>query len=192
MKNLCLTTAMIVTLGGAAFAQTTTADPVAPADPTAPAVTAPATTTAPADAAATPMGAGGTAEIPSADAAATDPEDAMRTGLLRASALEGVDVYSVDTTGAAVWDDNMVYDRIDDNWDKIGEIEDLVIDNRGNVVGAIAEVGGFLGIGEKEVVLNPEEVTIIVTEDRVAVVSALSQEALENREEAAEDIYGND
>ncbi|TXB69657.1 PRC-barrel domain containing protein [Paracoccus aurantiacus] len=131
-------------------------------------------------------------DAPAADAAATDPGEAMKTGLLRASALDGVDIYTVDATGATTWDDNTEYTAIDTNWEKIGEVEDLVLDAKGDVVGAIAEVGGFLGLGEKEVVLQPDEVAIVMTEDKIAVVSALSKEALEQREQVAEDIRGDD
>ena len=186
MKNLYMTTAMILSLGGAAFAQTATTE--TPADAEAPAAEVPATTEAPGDAAA-PAAA---TDAPAADAAASDPGEAMQTGLLRASALDGVDIFSVDVSGAATWDDNATYAEIDENWEKIGEVEDLVLDGNGNVVGAIAEVGGFLGLGEKEVVLEPGEVTIVMTDDRIAVVSALSQEALEQREEVAEEIRGDD
>ncbi|MBC9246593.1 PRC-barrel domain-containing protein [Paracoccus sp. 11-3] len=161
MKNLYLSTAMILSLGGAAVAQTATTE--APADATAPAATA----------------------------AASNPGEAMETGLLRASALEGVDVYTIDATGQTTWDDGVAYTEIDTNWDKIGEIEDLVLDANGDVVGAIAEVGGFLGLGEKEVVLKPEEVGYVVTADKIAVVSGLSKEALEQREEIAEELRGD-
>lgn len=160
MKNLYLSTAMILSLGGAAVAQTATTE--------------------------VPAGA----EAPAADAAASNPGKAMETGLLRASALEGVDIYTVDATGQTTWDDGVAYTEIDTNWDKIGEVEDLVLDANGDVVGAIAEVGGFLGLGEKEVVLKPEEVAYIVTADKIAVVSGLSKEQLEQREEIAEELRG--
>ena len=160
MKNVILTTAIVLGLGGVAFAQTAT------------------TETAPADA---------PAAAPAADAAATRPGDAVKTGLMRASAIKGSDVYTVDVTGSAVWDDGVTYAQIDANWDKIGEIEDLVLDVDGNIVAAIAEVGGFLGIGEKEVMLQPDEIAFVVTPDRIGVVSALSKEALEQREAVAEE-----
>ncbi len=186
MKHLYLTAAMILSLGGAAMAQTATTDAPA-ADPAAPAAT-----TAPAADATTPAAPVAATDAPAADAAATDPGKAMQTGLLRASALEGVDVYTVDVTGATTWDDTATYTEIDTNWEKIGEVEDLILDGNGDVVGAIAEVGGFLGLGEKEVVLKPDEVALVITDDRIAVVSALSKEALEQREEAAENIRGDD
>ena len=157
MKQLYLTSAILLTLGGAAIAQT-----AAPETP------------------------------PPADAAAATPEGAAQTGLLRASAFEGADIYTVDVTGNTTWDDGVAYTDINADWDKIGEVEDLVLDQSGEIVGAIAEVGGFLGIGEKEVVLQPEEMAFVVTPDRIAIVSGLSKEALESREEAAEDAYGDD
>ena len=154
MKTLYLSTALILSLGGAAFAQTATPD------------------------------------APAATAAATKPGEAMETGLLRASALEGVDIYTIDVTGQTTWDDGVAYTEVDADWDKIGEVEDLVLDADGNVVGAIAEVGGFLGLGEKEVVLKPEEVAYVITKDKIAVVSGLSKEQLEQREEIAETLRG--
>ncbi|WBU64073.1 PRC-barrel domain-containing protein [Paracoccus aerodenitrificans] len=162
MKNLYLTSAIVLALGGTAFAQTAATE-------------TPATTDAPA-----------------ADAAASDPGQAMETGLLRASALEGVDIFTVDVTGETEWDDTATYTEIDADWDKIGEVEDLILNANGEIVGAIAEVGGFLGLGEKEVVLEPAEVAYVMTEDRIAVVSALSKEALEQREELAEELRDQD
>lgn len=45
----------------------------------------------------------------------------------------------------------------------VGEIKDLVIEN-GQMVGLIASVGGFLGLGERYVVLNPSAVEITFDE----------------------------
>ena len=164
MKTLYLTSALILSLGGVALAQT--AAPEAP----------PAAETAPAADA-----------MPAADAAASTPAEAAKTGLLRASSFKGVDVYTIDVTGKTKWDDGVAYTVINTDWDKIGEVEDLVLNENGDVVGAIAEVGGFLGLGEKEVVLLPEEIAFVVTPDRIAVVSGLSKETLETREKAAEE-----
>ena len=128
------------------------------------------------------------APAPAADAAQTAPAKAMQTGLLRAEALDGADVFTVDVTGQTTWDDGAAYTEINADWDKIGEVEDLVLNPQGEIVGAIAEVGGFLGLGEKEVMLLPEEIAFVVTPDRIGIVSALSKDALEKREEVAEDM----
>ncbi|SDD93494.1 PRC-barrel domain-containing protein [Paracoccus isoporae] len=169
MKHLYLTSALLLSLGGAAFAQTATEDTAMETD-----------------------AAQAAAEAPAADAAAADPGAAMQTGLLRAEALDGAEIYSVDITGETDWDDSVAYTEIDAEWEQIGELEDLVLNANGEIVGAIAEIGGFLGLGEKEVMLEPGEMSIVVTDDRIAVVSALSQEALEQREELAEEIRDDD
>lgn len=40
------------------------------------------------------------------------------------------------------------------NNEKIGEIDDLVVNSDGTVAAAVVEVGGFLGLGEKDVLVN--------------------------------------
>jgi sporulation protein YlmC with PRC-barrel domain len=42
-------------------------------------------------------------------------------------------------------------DVYDNSEDKIGEVTDLIADNNGNVTTAIVSVGGFLGVGKKDV-----------------------------------------
>lgn len=163
MNKFLLSTAVILSIGGAALAQTDT-----PAADTADQATA---------------------DAPAVDAVAKHAGDMMKTGLVRASAFHDVDLYTVDVTGGIAWDDTTIYSDVNADWDKIGEIKDLVVDFNQNVVGAIADVGGFLGIGEKSVFLLPEESAFIVTPDRVAVVSALSKDQLEQREEVANDMY---
>ncbi len=54
-------------------------------------------------------------------------------------------------TGAPVYDTN-------DEW--IGEVSKVVLDDNGQVKEAVLDVGGFLGIGEKEVATGLESLTI--------------------------------
>ena len=42
----------------------------------------------------------------------------------------------------------------------VGEINDLVVDKNGKIVAVIVGVGGFLGIGEREVALNYSSLNI--------------------------------
>jgi sporulation protein YlmC with PRC-barrel domain len=65
-------------------------------------------------------------------AAATAP--ARQAGQWRASKLIGVDVYNQQN-------------------EKLGEIDELIIDRSGRVAGAIIGVGGFLGMGERNVMI---------------------------------------
>ncbi len=52
----------------------------------------------------------------------------------------------------------------------IGDIEDLVINNDGQVVGAIMGVGGFLGIGEKKIAVTTKALSLEVTDGKMNVV----------------------
>jgi sporulation protein YlmC with PRC-barrel domain len=47
-----------------------------------------------------------------------------------------------------------VYDSDASNADTIGEINDIVVDSRGQIQAVIIGVGGFLGMGEKNVAVN--------------------------------------
>jgi sporulation protein YlmC with PRC-barrel domain len=50
----------------------------------------------------------------------------------------------------------------DPSENKIGDVSDLIIDNDGNVTAAVISVGGFLGIGEKDVEIPFKELKISV------------------------------
>lgn len=43
--------------------------------------------------------------------------------------------------------------------DKIGEIEDFVV-SQGRVIGYIISVGGFLGVGERNILVEPSAITL--------------------------------
>jgi hypothetical protein len=54
--------------------------------------------------------------------------------------VEGMDIYS---TGG----------------DEVGEVEEVLVDGSGNPVGVSADVGGFLGMGERHVVIGLDQLT---------------------------------
>lgn len=87
----------------------------------------------------------------STDTVATDtaPADATMT-------TEG----SEDTDMAAA-DGSM----IQDNWDNVGEIEDLVFNADGSLEGIVAEVGGFLDIGDKHIHISLSDVNLVPVDD---------------------------
>lgn len=61
--------------------------------------------------------------------------------------------------------------------DKIGEVESVVIDKDGSVAYVIAGVGGFLGVGERDVALDWDDLTITGQGDRVT--ADMTKEQLE-------------
>jgi hypothetical protein len=64
----------------------------------------------------------------------------LQTGQWRASKLIGVDVYGYDK------------DNRNDR-DKIGDVNEVILDRNGNVEAVVIGVGGFLGVGEKDVAI---------------------------------------
>ena len=69
---------------------------------------------------------------------------------------------------------------------EVGEIEDVLVDNDGKVAGVVMSVGGgFLGLGDREVAISFQDLTIKRDSDgRPAVTTSLSQQALETAPEA--------
>ncbi len=59
---------------------------------------------------------------------------APQSGHMRAADLREADIYTADNQ-------------------KVGDIDDILLDSRGNIVAVVVGVGGFLGIGEKNVAI---------------------------------------
>ena len=97
-----------------------------------------------------------------------------------ASDLIGMRIYSSEAEVDASME---VADGAETEWDDIGEINDLIVDADGKIQAVIIGVGGFLGIGEKDVAMTMDQIKILREEgdsnDRFLVVNA-SQEMLEN------------
>lgn len=68
----------------------------------------------------------------------------------RASDLIGSRVYATEASVKA--DDTL--DKPGDDWDDIGEVNNLIVGRDGAVRAVVIGVGGFLGIGEKNVALR--------------------------------------
>lgn len=72
------------------------------------------------------------------------------------------------------------YAGVDAGWKQIGEIEDVVLDRSGQLVGVVAEVGGFLDIGDKHVLLRVGDVDLVPVDDKsYSLVTRYSEEELE-------------
>lgn len=156
IRTLLTTTALTVLMGTAAIAQTTTP---APTD-------APATTeTAPADAMA-----------PATDVAPSDamtpvaPDANMGTEAMHSDMREPWDMSAGYT---AVDTDNLVtrllgqpvYSSTGDDAEEIGSVNDLVFTENGEISAVVIGVGGFLGIGEKNVAVDFTELEFTIATD---------------------------
>lgn len=128
MKKTILFAALAATtLAGSALAQTTTTQPGAMPTPstTAPSTTAPSTM---------PSTTGSTPNAPAGHTGAV-LIDRQKAGEAMSSELVGAAVYTA--TG-----------------ERVGDVNDLVIDGSGRISGVVIGVGGFLGMGEKNVAVD--------------------------------------
>lgn len=110
MKNLMLSTAVLVALSGTAFAQ----------------------------------------DAAGAFRAAADPTN------VRASDFIGMRIYASE---AAV--DATEYNGTQKDWEDIGEINDVVLSRDGKVDAVLVDIGGFLGMGERQVAVGMEAIKFV-------------------------------
>lgn len=54
-----------------------------------------------------------------------------------------------------------------DEWDDIGEIGDLIVSTEGELQAVVLDVGGFLGIGEREVAVDWSALRPVYEEDNI-------------------------
>lgn len=97
-----------------------------------------------------------------------------------ASDLIGMRIYNSETD---MQNGDQVAADAEQEWDDIGEINDIIVSENGEVRGVILGVGGFLGMGEKDVSVSMDTIRVVREEgdadDRFLVVKT-SKEALEN------------
>ncbi|TDH38340.1 PRC-barrel domain containing protein [Pseudohoeflea suaedae] len=204
-ENTGTDTAMTAPADGSGMATDTTGMAAAPADPAA----APAEETAQAPAEETAAPAEEMAEAP-ADTTANEEQamaddtssDEMTTGAITTdSATAGaeeklaVDRDSMQTVDAGTMsadelDGATVYNS--DN-ESIGEIGDIILGDNEKIEAFIVDVGGFLGIGEKEVAVNASDLDFRKDESgNIVVFTPFTQDQLEQQAAYDEDSYKND
>ncbi len=108
---------------------------------------------------------------------------------IRAENIIGADIYTQHMEyDETIWGNTDYYETLDTDWEEIGEVVDLVISRDGKIVGVIAEVGGWLDIGDAHVVINLADLKTVggtVDDDYgdLSLVTPLSEEQLESRQE---------
>jgi sporulation protein YlmC with PRC-barrel domain len=108
-------------------------------------------------------------------------------------AVQESDFFASDLIGMRIYNSEieidanaMVADGAELEWDDIGEINDVIISKDGNVTAVILGVGGFLGMGERDVSVSMDTIKVVKEEgesnDRFLVVTT-SKEILEQAPE---------
>ncbi len=79
---------------------------------------------------------------------------------------------SAATTGYLELDDMNV---VTPNGDKIGDVEEVLMDMSGNVVAVTVEAGGFLGVGDDEVIIALDQLRL----ENEQLVTTMTKEQIE-------------
>lgn len=176
MTKLLASTALAAMLAAPVAMAQTAADP---------ATTAPATTEAPAtDGAAATAPADTTATTMPADGATTDAgfSYTAMAGDMSAETFIGKRLYASE----ADVDASATFNEVDQNWDDIGEISDLVLSKDGQVKAVLVDIGGFLGLGERSVAVSMDQLRTIRdgdSENEYFIVFTANRAALESAPE---------
>ena len=86
---------------------------------------------------------------------------AVQASDVRVSDLIGSDVYNLKN-------------------EDIGEVEDLILDNGKNLRAVVVSVGGFLGMGERHVAVDPASVVMSRENDTTRLIVNTTKEELKN------------
>merc|ERR1711974_89667 len=81
--------------------------------------------------------------------------------LIRTRDITGGDIYTMNAANDEGWSMDTVHEEIGANWNDIGEIEDIILNKSGQMVGIVAEVGGFLDIADKHVMIPVSDVNLV-------------------------------
>ncbi len=103
----------------------------------------------------------------------------MQGELIRTRDITGGAIYTTNEANDEGWDDAS-FDGVNTDWNQIGEIEDVVLSKNGKMTGIVAEVGGFLGLADKHVVLSVDDAKLVPVDDvSYAFVTQFNEEELE-------------
>lgn len=126
--------------------------------------------------------AAGLAAAPALAESTMDPDNLIRT-----RDITGGDIYTLngpmdeDTWGN--WD----HKGVGPDWNDIGEIEDIILDRDGKMIGIVAEIGGFLDIGDKHVLIPVDDIRLTPVDDKTyVIVTRKTEEQLEEMESVDE------
>lgn len=116
-------------------------------------------------------------------------ENELGNRFIRAENIIGAQIYTQYMEYEEdLWNDTDYYETLDTDWENIGEISDIVLSRNGEIVGVIAEVGGWLDIGDEHVVIDIDDLKTVGEPVNnqwgdLSFVTPLSEEQLEQRRE---------
>ena len=94
---------------------------------------------------------------PAATTTTTSPSKLNLKGNWRASKLMGLDVYN-------------------ENNEKLGDVNEIILDKNGKVTAVVIGVGGFLGMGEHDVAVSMDKLKFVEEPARTATTTTTTKE----------------
>lgn len=92
--------------------------------------------------------------------------DMEQTGDIYASELIGMRVYATENDEFDSWNaDTRVNEGAETEWDDIGEINDVILGRDGQVKAVILGIGGFIGLGERDVAVTMDDIKMVQEQD---------------------------
>jgi hypothetical protein len=124
------------------------------------------------------------------DSASTTMSLENRDDLIRTGDITGGDIYTMNAASDEGWSMDTLHTEVGAEWNDIGEIEDIVLNKNGQMIGIVAEVGGFLDIADKHVMIPVSDVNLVAVDDRsYAILTRHSEEELEQMESVDEGFW---
>ncbi len=118
-------------------------------------------------------------------AAPLSAQTAPAAGVIFSGAADANAIYGSNLIGMTVYSSETEYDEAtpvnadaQTDWDNIGEVNDVLISQDGQVEAILVDVGGFLGMGEHTVALDMSQVHVLTDDsgDRFAAVNSSKDE----------------
>ena len=120
-----------------------------------------------------------------ADSGMGDPANLIRT-----RDITGGNVYTANAANDEGWTNDELHAEASADWNDIGEIEDIVLSQDGQMKGIVAEVGGFLDIADKHVMIPVNDVNLVAVDDRTyAILTRYNEEDLESMQGVDEGFW---
>ncbi|SFE63505.1 PRC-barrel domain-containing protein [Roseivivax sediminis] len=113
---------------------------------------------------------------------------AMQGQLIRTTDITGAPIYTTNEAQDEGWDPDFTYDAVGGDWNQIGTITDVALDQSGNLRGFVASIGGFLDIGDKDVLISVEDANFVAADD-YSFVTRLNEEDLESMDSVSADFW---
>jgi hypothetical protein len=114
----------------------------------------------------------------------------MQGNLIRTRDITGGPIYTVNPADNEGWNPDNMWDTVNAEWKQIGEIEDIVLSRDGDMIGIVAEIGGFLDIGDKHVMIALDDVNLVAVDDATySYVTRLNEEDFETMQGVDEGFW---